>query len=187
MRPVSRSNGAAGCAFECGRPDSGDSRVSIAYMTKVASASSVSREELLDFVRARHKGIYAASRGDGRPQLSPVSCGVDPEGRIVVSTYPQRAKTSNTRRDPEVSICILSDDFDGPWVQVYGTAEVLDMPEAAEPFVDYFRSIAGEHPDWDEYKQAMADQGKSLIRIMPTSWGPVATGGFPPEVAERIG
>jgi PPOX class probable F420-dependent enzyme len=112
---------------------------------------------------------------------------VELEGRIVVSTYPRRAKTSNTRRDPEVSICVLSDHFDGPWVQVYGTAEVLDMPEAAEPFVDYFRSIAGEHPDWDEYKQAMADQGKSLIRITPTSWGPVATGGFPPEVAERRG
>jgi PPOX class probable F420-dependent enzyme len=95
---------------------------------------------------------------------------VDPEGRIVVSTYPQRAKTSNTRRDPKVSICVLSDDFDGPWVQVYGTAEVLDMPEAAEPFVDYFRSIAGEHPDWDEFKQTMANQGKSLIRITPTSW-----------------
>ena len=87
----------------------------------------------------------------------------------------------------EVSICVLSDDFDGPWVQVYGNAEVLDMPEAAEPFVEYFRSIAGEHPDWDEYKKAMADQGKSLIRITPTSWGPVATGGFPPEVAERMG
>ena len=107
-------------------------------------------------------------------------------GRIVVATYPQRAKTSNIRRDPEVSVCVLSDDFDGPWVQVYGTAEVLDMPEAAEPFVDYFRSIAGEHPDWDEYKQAMDDQGKSLIRITPTSWGPVATGGFPSEVAKRM-
>jgi PPOX class probable F420-dependent enzyme len=156
-------------------------------MPNVATAVTVSRDDLLDFVRPRHKGIYAATRGDGRTQLSPVSCGVDPQGRIVVSTYPQRAKTSNTRRDPEVSICILSDDFGGPWVQVYGTAEVLDMPEAAEPFVDYFRSIAGEHPDWDEYKQAMADQGKSLIRITPTSWGPVATGGFPPEVAQRMG
>jgi len=109
-----------------------------------------------------------ATRRDGRPQLSPVSAGVDPGGRIVVPTYPQRAKTSNTRRDPEVSIGVLSDHFDGPWVQVYGTAEVLDMPEAAEPFVDYFRSIAGEHPDWDEYKQAMADQDKSLIQsLMP--------------------
>ena len=155
-------------------------------MPNVATVVSVTRDELLDFLRARHKAIYAVSCGDGSPQLSPVSCGVDPEGRIVVATYPQRAKTSNTRRDPEVSVCVLSDDFDGPWVQVYGTAVVLDMPEAAEPFVDYFRSIVGEHPDWDEYKQAMDDQGKSLIRITPTNWGPVATGGFPPEVAERM-
>ena len=155
-------------------------------MPKIATAVTVSLDELLDFLRHRHKGIYVATRSDGRPQLSPVSCGVDPEGRIVVSTYPQRAKTSNTRRNPEVSICFLSDDFDGPWVQVYGTAEVLDLPEAAEPFIDYYRSIAGEHPDWDEYTRAMANQGKSLIRITPTSWGPVADGGFPPEVAERM-
>ena len=154
---------------------------------KVATAEIVTRDELLDFLRPRHRGIYVTTRTDGRSQLSPVSCGVDPQGRIVVSTYPQRAKTTNTRRDPEVSICILSDDFVGPWTQVYGTAEVVDMPEAAEPFVDYYRSIAGEHPDWDEYKQAMTDQGKSLIRITPTNWGPVATGGFPPEVAERMG
>lgn len=156
-------------------------------MATVATSDTVSLDELLEFLRPRHKGIYTATRSDGRPQLSPVSCGVDPQGRVVVSTYPQRAKTANTRRDPEVSICVLSDDFDGPWVQVYGTAEVLDMPEAAEPFVDYFRAIAGEHPDWEEYKAAMASQGKSLIRITPTSWGPVATGGFPPEVAERMG
>jgi PPOX class probable F420-dependent enzyme len=156
-------------------------------MPKVATARTVSREELLDFLGPRHKGIYVATRGDGRPQLSPVACGVDPQGRIVISTYPRRAKTTNTRRAPQVSICVLSDDFGGPWVQVYGTAEVLDMPEATEPFVDYFRSISGEHPDWDQYRQAMADQDKSLIRIMPASWGPVATGGFPPEVAERMG
>jgi len=155
-------------------------------MPNVATSATASRDELIEFLRARHKGIYVTARGDGRPQLSPVSCGLDPQGRIVVSTYPQRAKTSNTRRDPEVSICVLSDDFDGPWVQVYGTAEVLDMPEAAEPFVEYFRSISGEHPDWEEYKQAMANQGKSLIRITLTSWGPVSTGGFPPEVAERM-
>jgi PPOX class probable F420-dependent enzyme len=156
-------------------------------MPKIATADAITRDELLAFLRPRHHGIYAATRGDGRPQLSPVSCGVDADGRIVVATYPQRAKTNNTRRDPEVSICVLSDEFDGPWVQVYGSAEVLDMPEAAEAFVDYYRSIAGEHPDWPEYQQAMAEQGKSLIRITPTSWGPVATGGFPPEVAARMG
>src|SRR5664280_1609052 len=136
-----------------------------AIIAGMSNVATVTLDGLLDFLRPRHKGIYVATRRDRRPQLSPVSCGVDPEGRIVVSTYPQRAKTSNTRRDPEVSICVLSDDFDGPWVQVYGTAEVLDMPEAAEPFVEYYRSIAGEHPDWDEFRQAMTDQGKSLIRI----------------------
>jgi len=156
-------------------------------MPKVATIETVAREKLLEFLRPRHKGIYVATRRDGRPQLSPVSCGVDQQGRIVVATYPQRAKTSNTRRDPQVSICVLSDEFDGPWVQVYGTAEVLDMPEAASPFIDYFRSIAGEHPDWEEYKRAMTVQGKSLIRIAPTTWGPVASGGFPPEIAERMG
>jgi hypothetical protein len=79
---------------------------------------------------------------------------------------------------------VLSDDFGGAWVQVDGRAEVLDLPEALEPLVEYFRSISGEHPDWDEYRQAMRDQGKSLVRITPTGWGPVATGGFPARLAD---
>src|SRR3712207_9374244 len=86
--------------------------------------------------------------------------GLDQEGRVVVSTYPQRAKAANARRDPSVSLCVLSDDFDGPWVQVDGRAEVLDLPDALEPLVDYYRSISGEHPDWDEYRAAMTRQGK---------------------------
>src|SRR3712207_7680688 len=80
--------------------------------------------------------------------------GLDQEGRVVVSTYPQRAKAANARRDPSVSLCVLSDDFDGPWVQVDGEAEVLDLPEALEPLVDYYRAISGEHPDWDEYRRS---------------------------------
>ena len=101
-----------------------------------------------------------------------------------MATYPERAKARNARRDPEhVSVMFLSDDFGGPWVQVDGTAEVLDSPEAVEPLVDYFRSISGEHPDWAEYRQAMIDQGKSLLRITPTRWGPIATGGFPARLA----
>lgn len=160
---------------------------SVSGVPKIATANVVSLSELLEFVRPRHHAILVTARKDGRPQLSPVSCGVDPEGRIVISTYPQRAKTANARRTPEVSVCVLSEDWDDAWVQVDGTAEVLDMPAAAEPFVDYFRSIAGEHSDWDEYKAAMEKQGKSLLRITPTRWGPIATGGFPPEVAERMG
>jgi hypothetical protein len=81
-------------------------------------------------------------------------------------------------------VLIHSDDWNGPYVQLDGTAEVIDQPDAVEPLVDYFRSISGEHPDWDEYRQAMGDQGKSLIRVTVESWGPSATGGFPPELAD---
>jgi hypothetical protein len=81
-------------------------------------------------------------------------------------------------------VLVLSDDFGGPWVQVDGTAEVLDLPDALEPLVDYFRSISGEHPNWDEYRRAMFAQGKSLIRVTPSRWSPVATGGFPPRLAD---
>jgi len=56
---------------------------------------------------------------------------------------------------------------------------VIDLPDAVEPLVDYYRAIAGEHPDWDEYRSAMTNQGKCLVRVTPRSWGPVATGGFP--------
>jgi PPOX class probable F420-dependent enzyme len=151
---------------------------------KIATNTVVTRDELLDFIRTRHQGIVITTRKDGRPQASPTTCGVDDAGRIVIATYPERAKTRNARRDPSrVSVLFLSDDFGGPWVQVDGTAEVLDIPVAVEPLVDYFRSISGEHSDWDEYRQAMVDQGKSLLRVTPVSWGPVATGGFPQRLA----
>ena len=151
-------------------------------MPRTATADTVSREELLAFLRPRHHVLLMTRRGDGDPQLSPVSAGVDAEGRVVIATYPQRAKVANARREPRVSLCVLSDDWDGAWVQVDGTAEVLDLPEALEPFVDYFRSISGEHPDWDEYRAAMQRQGKCLLRVTIERWGPVATGGFPPEL-----
>lgn len=150
---------------------------------KIATADRVQRAELLDFIRPRNRGLLVTTRADGRPQLSPVTCGVDTEGRIVVSTYPQRAKSRNARRDPRVSICVLSDDFNGRYVQVDGLAEVLDLPAALEPLVEYFRCISGEHPDWDGYRRAMQRQGKCLIRITIERWGPIATGGFPPELA----
>jgi PPOX class probable F420-dependent enzyme len=151
---------------------------------KIATSTVVTPEELLDFIRPRHQGIVITARKDGGPQASPVTMGVDDAGRIVIATYPERAKTRNARRDPgHVSVLVLSDDFGGPWVQVDGTAEVLDVPAAIEPLVDYYRSISGEHPDWPEYREAMAQQGKSLLRVTPVRWGPVATGGFPARLA----
>jgi PPOX class probable F420-dependent enzyme len=153
---------------------------------KVATADVVDAATLDEFIRTRHNVILSTTRSDGRPQLSPVVSGVDSAGRLLIATYPKRAKVTNVRRRPEVSACVLSQDFNGPWVQLDGTAEVLDLPDAVEPLVEYFRSVAGEHPDWDEYRQAMSYQGKCLIRVTITGWGPIATGGFPPEVAERM-
>ena len=148
-------------------------------MPSVATTTEVDLAGLLDFVRPRHRVILTTRRADGLPQQSPVSAGVDDAGRVVISTYPERAKVTNLRRDPAASVLVLSEDWNGPWVQVDGTAEVLDLPEALEPLVDYYRSISGEHPDWDEYREAMQRQGKALLRITPEGWGPIATGGFP--------
>jgi len=151
---------------------------------RIATNTDVDREGLLGFVRERHRVILTTTRRDGAPQSSPVSAGVDGEGRIVASTYPERAKVANARRTPAGSALVLSDDWNGPWVQVWGTFEVVDLPDALEPLVGYYRSIAGEHPDWDEYRSAMVAQGKCLLRLTIDAWGPIATGGFPAHLAD---
>jgi PPOX class probable F420-dependent enzyme len=152
----------------------------------VATSTAVSLSDLLAFVRPRHRMLLATTRADGRPQMSPVSGGVDDEGRIVISSYPSRAKTRNAERDPQTSVLVLSEEWDGAWVQVDGIAEILHMPAAGDGLVDYYWCIAGEHPDWDEYRRAMTLQNKSLIRITPNRWSPIATGGFPADVAARL-
>lgn len=149
---------------------------------QIARNQKVSRQELEDFIAPRHKGILVTLRADGRPQMSPVTMGLF-EGQIMISSYPERAKVANAKRNPQVSVCVMSDDFGGQWVQVDGTAEVSDMPEALAGLVDYYRCISGEHSDWEEYEQAMVKQDKSLIKVSIDSWGPIASGGFPARLA----
>jgi PPOX class probable F420-dependent enzyme len=159
----------------------------VGTMPTIATAEKVDRARLLDFVRPRHRMTLTTTRRDGSPQMSPVTGGVDEQGRIVISTYPDRAKAVNLRRNTAASVLIHSDEWNGAYVQIDGTAEVLDMPakETEDALVEYFRCIAGEHSDWDEYREAMRRQGKSLIRITVERWGPIATGGFPPDRAPR--
>jgi PPOX class probable F420-dependent enzyme len=147
---------------------------------KIATAEKVGISELLDFVRPRHRMVLTTFRADGSLQSSPVTGGVDQRGRLVVASYPQRAKSANIRRTPKASVVVLSDEFNGAYVQIDGDAEVIDVPEAVDLLVGYYRAIAGEHPDWDDYRSAMLTQRKCLIRVTPQRWGPVATGGFPP-------
>jgi PPOX class probable F420-dependent enzyme len=140
---------------------------------------------MLEFLRPRHRGILVTTRRDGRPQLSPVTMGVDDEGRVVVASYPERAKVRNARRRTEGSVCVLSEEFDGDWVQVDGSLEVIDLPDALDGLVEYFRSISGEHPDWEEYRAAMQRQGKVLLRLTIERWGPISRGGFPPRLLDN--
>ena len=154
-------------------------------MASIATDRYVDRAEMEDFVRPRHRGVLLTTRRDGRPQSSLVTLGLDTSGRVVVSSYPERAKSINAKRNPAASMVVMSDEFGGEWIQLDGTAEVLDMPEALDGLVEYFRVISGEHPDWDEYRQAMAHQGKCLIRLTIHQWGPISKGGFPARLVEE--
>ena len=132
----------------------------------------------------RHRWVLATTRADGRPQMSLVTGGMTPSGELAISTYPERVKAKNIRRDPHVSVAVMGERFNDSWVQIDGDARVVDLPDALDGFVEYYRSISGEHPHWDEYRQAMLDQGKCLILVTPTRWSPVSRGGFPPSMFE---
>jgi PPOX class probable F420-dependent enzyme len=125
-----------------------------------------------DFVRQHHHAVLITTRMDGTPQSSPVAATVDDAGRVVVSSRETAYKTKNLRRDPRAWLCVFPDAFYGPWVQVEGDVEVLSLPEAMEPLVDYYRSVAGEHPDWDEYRAAMQAEQRCLLRVSLTRAGP---------------
>jgi len=129
-----------------------------------------------DFVRRHHRAVLSTYYRDGRPQLTPVLVGVDAAGRLVISTRETAVKTQNVTRDPRVTLCVITDRFFGEWIVVEGTAEVLHLPGAMEPLVDYYRGISGEHPDWDDYRAAMERERRVLLRIDITKAGPVRHG-----------
>ncbi|MHB8340734.1 MAG: PPOX class F420-dependent oxidoreductase [Mycobacteriales bacterium] len=129
-----------------------------------------------DFVREHHRAVLGTRRTDSSPQLSPVSVALDASGRVVVSTRETAIKTRNVRRDPQVWLCVFTDAFFGPWIQLAGTASVLSLPAAMEPLVDYYREVAGEHPDWADYRAAMERDRRCLLQISLTAAGPDRSG-----------
>jgi PPOX class probable F420-dependent enzyme len=130
----------------------------------------------LAFVASHHRAVLATWRRDGGVQMSPVLAGVDAEGRVVVSTRETAMKTRNLRRDPRASLVVLTEGFFGSYVQLEGRVEVLSLPEALEPLVDYYRRVAGEHPDWDEYRAAMLAERRVLLRLAVERVGPSRSG-----------
>ena len=128
------------------------------------------------FVAGNHRAVLITRRSAGGLQTSPVLVGVDGDGMLVVSTREAAYKTRNLRRDPTAVLCVLSDDFFGDWLRVEGTAQVVSLPEAMDGLVDYYRGISGEHPDWDEYRRAMEQQRRVLLRISIDAVGPTRAG-----------
>jgi PPOX class probable F420-dependent enzyme len=133
-------------------------------------------EHAREFIRANHRAVLATTRSDGRPQLSPVTVGVDAGGRLLISTRETAMKTKNLMRDPRASLCVMNDGFFGEWVQAEGTAEIIRLPEAMELLVDYYRRIAGEHPDWDDYRNAMRRDKRVIVAITLSRAGPDRSG-----------
>ena len=136
----------------------------------------MAHEDVLDFIRHHHRAVLATYRADGQVQLSPVATAVDGTGRVVVSTQKTSVKVHNLRRDPRASLCVMNDNFFGEWHYVEGTVEIVGLPEAMEPLVDYYRSVAGEHPDWDDYRRAMEAEQRCLLRVTLLRAGPDRSG-----------
>lgn len=118
-----------------------------------------------EFVSTNSRGVLTTYRRDGQAQMSPVTAGIDAEGRVIISVTEDRAKTKNARRDARVALCVFSEGFYGPWVQVEGLAEFADGPDRIDALVDYYRTLSGEHPDWGEYRAAMVRDRRVLLRI----------------------
>lgn len=133
-------------------------------------------DEARAVIAEQHHAVLATVRADGTPQMSPVLVAVDGQGRVVVSTRQTAFKVRNLRRDPRVWLCVLPDGFFGHWIQVGGTARIVELPEAMEGLVDYYRSISGEHRDWDDYRATMQRDQRVLLQIELTSAGPDLAG-----------
>jgi PPOX class probable F420-dependent enzyme len=133
-------------------------------------------EQARAFLRTQHRAVLATIRLDGAPALTPVTVSVDEAGRAVISTRQTAYKVKNLRRDPRAWLCVTPDSFFGNWIQVEGRAEIVELPEAMEPLVAYYRSVSGEHPDWADYRAAMVRDRRVLIRIDITRAGPDVSG-----------
>ncbi|GAA3631505.1 TIGR03618 family F420-dependent PPOX class oxidoreductase [Kineosporia mesophila] len=133
--------------------------------------------EALKFCQDNHNAVLTTLKKDGAPQMSPVTVGVSGDGtQVVISTREPAMKVKHLQRDARAWLAVFTDEFYGPWVQIAGPADVVTLPAALPLLEDYYRSISGEHPDWDDYRAAMQREHRCLIRITPTEVGPTISG-----------
>jgi PPOX class probable F420-dependent enzyme len=130
----------------------------------------------LEFVKSNHRAVLATVRRDGSPQLTPVAVGISDGGSVVVSSRQTAAKVKNLRRNPRAWLCVMNDGFFGEFAQIEGNATIVELPEAMDGLVEYYRSISGEHPDWEDYRAAMMREQRVLLRIEVSRAGPTYSG-----------
>ena len=128
-------------------------------------------EKGLNYVRDNSRAVLATRRRDGSPQMSPVNIAVVDE-EIIMSTRETAIKTWNMRRDPISWLCVFPDKWLGRWVQLQCRAEIVSLPDAMDLLVSYYRTLSGEHPDWDDYKRAMVDDERCIIKFEIEAAGP---------------
>lgn len=125
-----------------------------------------------EFIAENHRAVAATRRRDGSVQLSPVLAHLDGEGRAIISSRETAIKVKNLRRDPYLQLCVFEDRWPGEWISVDGIAEVLSLPEAMEPLIDYSKRFGDEDSDWDEYRERMRREKRVLIRVDLQRAGP---------------
>jgi PPOX class probable F420-dependent enzyme len=129
-----------------------------------------------EFMREHHRAVLATRRSDGGVQQSPIITVVDAEGRAIISSRETAIKVKNLRRDPWAQVVVTTNRFFGDWIWAEGQAEVLSLPEAMDPLIDYYKRFPDENPDWDDYRARMERERRVLIRIEledagPDRWG----------------
>lgn len=128
-------------------------------------------EKGLDYVRDNSRAVLATRRRDGSPQMSPVTLAVV-DNEIIMSTRETAIKTWNLRRDPTSWLCVFPDKWLGRWVQLQCQAEIVSLPDAMDLLVAYYRTLSGEHPDWDDYRRAMVDDQRCIVKFEIEVAGP---------------
>jgi PPOX class probable F420-dependent enzyme len=133
-------------------------------------------DEAREFLRSNHRAVLGTHHPDGRIQLSPVTVGVDAEGRALVSSRETAIKVRNLRRDPRATLCVMNDAFYGKWALIEGSVTIVSLPAAMELLVSYYRDISGEHPDWDDYRAAMERDRRVIVQVTLDRVGPTYQG-----------
>ena len=125
------------------------------------------------FLQENHRACIAVRQKDGWPQLTLVTPGIDPEGRVIITSRGTTYKVKHLRRDPRVSLLIFGEQYSGSkFVQIHGNAEIIEQAQAMDTLIYWHKQVRGEHKNWDEYREQMQNEKRVIIRVAIEKVGP---------------